>query len=102
MNLLFCLLGWDLTNMGSQCSSHGLYNTMIDAYQKAIEKLKVETEDNYEGDIFEQTKVNISTVEGLYRTAIKVHDHTLVIFFHAIKKERKILVISPAFLLSLK
>ena len=54
---------------------------MIDTYQKAIEKLKVESEENYEGDIFEQTKVNISTVEGLYRTAIKVHDHTLVIFF---------------------
>ena len=67
--------------MGSQCSSHGLYNTMIDTYQKALEKLKVESEENYEGDIFEQTKVNISTVEGLYRTAIKVHDHTLVIFF---------------------
>ena len=83
------MLGWDLTNMGSQCSSHGLYNTMIDTYQKAIEKLKVETEDNYEGDIFEQTKVNISTVEGLYRTAIKVHDHTLVNFFSSFTTKKE-------------
>ena len=35
-----------------------------------------------EGDIFEQQKVNSTHLDGLYRTAIKVHDHTLVIFFN--------------------
>ena len=68
-----------MTLMGSQSSRNGLYNTMIDAYQKAIERVKLEEKTGViEGDIFQQTIANQSLIEGLYRTAIKVHDHTLV------------------------
>ena len=69
-----------MTLMGSQSSRNGLYNTMIDSYQKAIETVKEEEQTGImEGDIFQQTVANLTLIEGLYRTAIKVHDHTLVI-----------------------
>ena len=70
---------WDITLIGAQSSSNGLYNTMIDAYQKAIAKVKEEEKTgDFNGDIFNQSKVNKTTLNGLYRTAVKVHDHNLV------------------------
>jgi len=70
---------WDMTLMGSQSSSNGLYNTMIDAYQKAIKKVKEEEETgDFNGDIFNQPKVDKKALDGLYKTAVKVHDHNLV------------------------
>ena len=47
--------------------------------QSAIAKLTEEIANGMmEGDIFEQEKVNRTHLDGLYRTAIKVHDQTLV------------------------
>jgi hypothetical protein len=47
-----------MTLIGSQSSSNGLYNTMIDAYQKAIKKVASEEATGiFEGDVFEQGSI---------------------------------------------
>ena len=78
---IYCFFstGWDLVLIATQSSSNGLYNTMIDAYQKAIKKKDWEDETGlFDGDLFNQPFVNKTHLAGLYKTAIKVHDHNLV------------------------
>ena len=65
--------------IGSKSSSSGLFNTMIDAFRKAIKKAEQEDKTGaFEGDIFNQPKKNKTILEGFYRTAVKVHDQILV------------------------